>query len=81
MNLLQQIKGCEIITWRKDDGFQQSFDLGISGYLRGNFYLKAGYQYGIREITEYGAVDAIGASLGKFPIRNTIMLLMMGHQF
>jgi hypothetical protein len=80
----QQIKVGEVIDWQKDDGFQQGYDFGISGYIRGNFnkfYLKAGYQYGIREIAEYSVVDAQGGSLGKFPIRNTMFLFLMGYQF
>lgn len=80
----QQIKVGEVIDWQKDDGFQQSYDFGISGYIRGNFnkfYLKAGYQYGIREIAEYSVVDASGAPVGKFPIRNTMFIFLMGYQF
>ncbi|HMR87263.1 MAG TPA: hypothetical protein PKD51_03880 [Saprospiraceae bacterium] len=79
-----QIKVGEVIKWQKDDGFQQGYDFGISGYMRGNFskfYLKAGYQYGIREIAEYSVVDAQGGSLGKFPIRNTMFLFLMGYKF
>lgn len=80
----QDIKIGEVIDWQKDEGFQQAYDFGVSGYLRGNFkkiYLKAGYQYGLRRITEYSVVDANGASLGKFPIRNTMILIILGYQF
>jgi hypothetical protein len=80
----QQIKVGEVIKWQKDEGFQQDYDFGISGYIRGNFskfYLKVGYQYGLREITEYSVVDANGAPVGKFPIRNTMFLILMGYQF
>lgn len=80
----QQIKIGKVIDWQKDEGFQQDYDFGISGYIRGNFskfYLKAGYQYGLREITEYSLIDANGAPVGKFPIRNTMFLFLMGYQF
>lgn len=30
----QQIKVGEVIKWQKDDGFQQDYDFGVSGYLR-----------------------------------------------
>lgn len=80
----QDIKIGEVIDWQKDEGFQQDYDFGISGYFRVNlkkFYLKAGYQYGLRQITEYSVVDANGAPVGKFPIRNTMFLFLMGYQF
>lgn len=80
----QQIKIGKVIDWQKDEGFQQDYDFGVSGYICGNFskfYLKAGYQYGLRQITEYSLLDANGANIGKFPIRNTMFLFLMGYQF
>ena len=80
----QKAKVGSVIDWRKDETFQQNFDFGIGGNLRfdfNKFYVKAGYQYGIREITEYSAFDANGNPLGKFPIRNTLILLQSGYCF
>lgn len=78
----QKIKIADVIDWREDLTFQQDSDFGISGYLRagvGHVYAKAGYQYGLKRIEEYGAFDANGESLGKFPIRNTMFLLIVGY--
>lgn len=80
----QKIKVADVIAWREDVNFQQDTDFGISGYLRGgagHFYAKAGYQYGLRRIEEYAVFDENGLALGKFPIRNTMFLLMAGYSF
>lgn len=78
----QKIKIADVIDWREDMTFQQDNDFGISGYLRasvGHVYAKAGYQYGLKRIEEYSAFDANGVPLGKFPIRNTMFLLVVGY--
>lgn len=78
----QKIKIADVIAWREDVNFQQDYDFGISGYLKGgfgHFYAKAGYQYGLRNIEEYAVFDANGSALGKFPIRNTMFLLIVGY--
>lgn len=80
----QKIKIADVIAWREDVNFQQDYDFGISGYLRGDvgpFYAKAGYQYGLRKIEEYAIFDANGQGLGKLPIRNTMFLLVVGYSF
>ena len=80
----QKIKVADVIGWRKDVNFQQEYDFGISGYLRGgvgNFYAKAGYQYGLRKMEEYAIFDDIGQGLGKLPARNTMFLLIVGYSF
>ncbi len=80
----QKIKVADVIAWREDVNFQQNYDFGISGYLRGDtgpFYAKAGYQYGLRKIEEYAIFDANGQGLGKLPIRNTMFLLIVGYSF
>jgi hypothetical protein len=80
----QKIKIADVISWREDVNFQQDYDFGISGYLRGtvsDFYAKAGYQYGLRKIEEYAIFDANGQGLGKLPIRNTMFLLVVGYSF
>lgn len=80
----QKIKVANVIAWREDVNFQQDYDFGISGYLRGgvsHFYAKAGYQYGLRKIEEYAIFDANGQGLGKLPIRNTMFLLIVGYSF
>ena len=80
----EKIKIADVIKWHEDPNFQQDFDFGISGYLRANVknvYVKAGYQFGVRKITEYSVFDAVGSPLGKFPIRNTMVLLIAGYRF
>ena len=80
----QKIKVDDVIAWREDVNFQQDYDFGISGYLRGDIgplYAKAGYQYGLRKIEEYAIFDANGQELGKLPIRNTMFLLVVGYSF
>lgn len=80
----QQMKIEDVIDWRVDDHFQQDFDFGISGYLRVNiddFYFKGGYQYGLREIDEYNAFYLNGGFLGKYKIRNTMLLAIIGFKF
>jgi hypothetical protein len=80
----QEVQVKDIISWRAEPGFQQYYDVGLSGYLRFNvrdIYLKCGYQYGLIAHQEYSAVDTSGAPIGKFPIRNTMLLLMAGYQF
>lgn len=80
----QQIKIGNVVKWKKSEGFQQDYDLGISGYLRGNFkpfFLKVGYHYGFRKISEYILHNSINGSDVKFPIRNTMFLFLMGYQF
>lgn len=79
----QQIKVNSTFSWRDDANFQQNFDYGIAGYIRGDlgrFYLKGGYQFGIRAINEYTVFDAEFAPIGKLPIRNTMFLLAVGYQ-
>jgi hypothetical protein len=80
----QKIKVGDVIPWREDVNFQQDYDFGISGYLRGDvgdFYAKAGYQYGLRKMEEYAIFDDNGSSLGKLPTRNTMFLLVVGYSF
>lgn len=80
----QKIKIGDVIDWRVDDNFKQDFDFGISGYLRGNIdhiYLKAGYQYGLREIEEFSVIEANGGFLYKAAIRNTMLLAIIGYKF
>lgn len=80
----QKIKVGDVIPWREDVNFQQEYDFGISGYLRGDvgpFYAKAGYQYGLRKMEEYAIFDDIGQGLGKLPTRNTMFLLVVGYSF
>ncbi len=80
----QKIKVGDVIPWREDVNFQQEYDFGISGYLRGDvgdFYAKAGYQYGLRKMEEYAIFDVNGSSLGKLPTRNTMFLLVVGYSF
>ena len=80
----QKIKVADVIPWREDVNFQQQYDFGISGYLRGyvdHFYAKAGYQYGLRKIEEYAIFDANGQGLGKLTTRNTMFLLIVGYSF
>ncbi|MFZ1455935.1 MAG: hypothetical protein WAT46_07825 [Saprospiraceae bacterium] len=80
----QQMKIEDVIDWRVYDHFQQAFDFGISGYLRvnmDNFYFKGGYQYGLREIEEYTVFFSDGGFLGKYKIRNTMLLAMIGFKF
>ena len=80
----QKIKVADVIPWREDVNFQQDYDFGISGYLRGDvgpFYAKAGYQYGLRKMEEYAIFDDIGQGLGKLPTRNTMFLLVVGYSF
>ncbi|HOY14655.1 MAG TPA: hypothetical protein PLY70_16025, partial [Saprospiraceae bacterium] len=52
----QKLKIGKVIDWRKSDFFKQSHDYGISGNLKfilDSFYLKLGYQYGLKAIKEY----------------------------
>lgn len=80
----QKIKVGDVIPWREDVNFQQDYDFGISGYLRGDvgpFYAKAGYQNGLRKMEEYAIFDLNGSSLGKLPSRNTMFLLVVGYSF
>jgi hypothetical protein len=80
----QQNKIGKIIDWQKDESFQQFFDFGVSGSMRFNFrkfYIKPSYQYGLRNIQEFSLIDAIGAPLGKFKIRNTLGSFSIGYRF
>ncbi|MBK7522684.1 MAG: hypothetical protein IPI53_00470 [Saprospiraceae bacterium] len=80
----QEIKVEPVIDWQKTESFQQDFDYGISGYLSYKYkhiYVKAGYQYGLRSIREYSGFDAVGAFIGKFPIRNTMFFFLAGYRF
>lgn len=80
----QKIKVADVIAWREDVSFQQDYDYGISGYLRGDvgpFYAKAGYQHGLRKMLEYAIFDANGQGLGKLPTRNTMFLVVVGYTF
>jgi hypothetical protein len=80
----QKIKVADVIPWREDVNFQQDYDFGISGYLRGDvgpIYAKAGYQYGLRKMEEYAIFDDIGQGLGKLPTRITMFLLIVGYSF
>ncbi|HMS66963.1 MAG TPA: hypothetical protein PKD18_02445 [Saprospiraceae bacterium] len=78
----QKIKIGKVIDWRKSDFFQQSQDYGISGNLKfivNSFYLKLGYQYGLKAIEEYCAFDANALPLGKYQIKNTMGLVSLGY--
>lgn len=80
----QKIKVADIIPWREDVNFQQDYDFGIAGYLRGEvgpLYAKAGYQHGLRQILEYAIFDVNGQGLGRLPTRNTMFLLLVGYSF
>jgi hypothetical protein len=80
----QEIKIGKVIDWQKDNDFQQDFDFGLSGYIISSFndfYIKGGYQFGLRKIHEYSIFDIQGGSLGKLSIRNTMFLFLLGYQF
>ncbi len=80
----QQIKVGNVIDWREVPDFQYSYDFGLSMFIKAgikDFFVKAGYQHGLRSITEYSVYDAAGQSLGKFPIRHSMFQLLAGYRF
>jgi hypothetical protein len=80
----QEIRIIGFNQWSKDETFKQNNDYGIGGRLAFNLKsvtLSGGYQFGLRDILEYSAFDAIGSPIGKFPINNTMFHISIGYQF
>jgi hypothetical protein len=80
----QEARIAKGFAWQNDPNFQQNYDFGLSGYLRfrmNRFYFKTGYQFGIREGRNYSAFDEQGLFIGKFPVRNTLLLVLLGIKF
>ena len=69
--------------WEETRDFKQSFDYGVAAYCKGNYkrlYLKAGYQFGLREIKEFSIYDLEFFPIGKLAVRNTMFLLIVGYR-
>lgn len=81
--LKDQVKTAE---WRDIEiaDFSKTNDLGVTAAVRGyfkNFFLMAGYNFGLQNVIEFEATDLNGANIGLWEGNNRVAQIAAGYRF